>query len=75
MFRPAKSYLKNRPIWHQLEHRIQGHILFSFLAFALWKTLAKWMERSGLGRGVITVLEESSQLKANDVILRTTTGR
>jgi hypothetical protein len=75
VFRTAKSDLKIRPIWHQLEHRVQGHILFSFLAYALWKTLQIWMERSGLGRGVRTVIEECARLKANDVILKTSAGR
>lgn len=75
VFRTGKSELKIRPIWHQLEHRVQGHILFSFLAYALWKTLQIWMERSGLGRGVRTVIEEFARLKANDVILKTSVGR
>jgi transposase len=75
IFRTGKSDLKIRPIWHQLERRVQGHILFSFLAYALWKTLQIWMERSGLGRGVRTVVEELARLKANDVILKTSTGR
>lgn len=75
VFRHEKTDLKLRPIWHQLAHRVQGHILFSFLAYALWKTLQIWMERSGLGRGVRTVLEELARLKANDVILKTSTGR
>ena len=74
-FRTGKSDLKIRPIWHQLEHRVQAHILFSFLAYALWKTLQIWMQRSGLGRGVRTVLEEFARIKANDVILRTSAGR
>jgi transposase len=75
VFRTGKSDLKIRPLWHQLEHRVQGHILFSFLAYALWKTLQIWMERSGLGRGVRTVIEECARLKANDVILKTSAGR
>jgi transposase len=74
VFRTGKSDLKIRPIWHQLQRRVQGHILFSFLAYALWKTLQIWMERSGLGRGVRTVLEEFARLKANDVILKTSAG-
>ena len=74
-FAPEKSDLKIRPIWHQLEHRVQGHILFSFMAYALYKTLQIWMERSGLGRGVRTVIEEFARLKANDVILKTSAGR
>jgi len=75
VFRTAKSDLKIRPIWHQLEHRVQTHILFSFLAYATWKTLQIWMDRTGLGRGVRTVLEEFARLKANDVILRTSAAR
>jgi len=75
VFRTGKSDLKIRPIWHQLEHRVQAHILFSFLAYALWKTLQIWMQRSGLGRGVRTVLEEFARIKANDVTLRTSAGR
>ncbi len=75
VFRTGKSELNIRPIWHHLEHRVQGHILFSFLAYALWKTLQIWMDRCGLGRGVRTVLEEFARIKASDVILRTSTGR
>ncbi len=74
-FRAQKTELKVRPIWHQLEKRVQAHILFSFLAYALWKTLQTWMERSGLGRGARTVIEEFARIKANDVILPTTAGR
>jgi transposase len=75
VFRTGKSDLKIRPIWHQLEHRVQGYILFSFLAYTLWKALQIWMERSGLGRGVRTVIKEFARLKANDVILKTSAGR
>jgi transposase len=75
VFRTGKSDLRIRPIWHQLEHRVQGHILFSFLAYALWKTLQMWMERAGLGRGVRTVLEELARLKSTDVVLGSSCGR
>ena len=74
-FRTAKSELRIRPIWHQIEHRVQAHVLFSFLAYALWKTLQAWMQGAGLGRGVRTLLEELARIKACDVILPTTTGR
>lgn len=75
VFRTGKSDLRIRPIWHQLQHRVQGHILFSFLAYALWKSLQIWMERAGLGRGVRTVLEEVARLKSTDVVLGTSCGR
>ena len=74
-FRTHKSELRVRPIWHQLEQRVQAHILFSFLAYALWKTLQTWMERAGLGSGVRTVLEEFARIKAVDVLLPSSCGR
>jgi transposase len=74
-FKTEKSDLHIRPLWHHTEERVQGHILFSFLAYALWKTLQTWMDRAGLGRGVRTLLEECARIKACDVLLRTSTGR
>ena len=74
-FRTEKTELSIRPIWHQTERRVEAHILFSFLAYAMWKTLQTWMDRAGLGRGVRTVIEEFARLKATDVILPTTAGR
>ena len=74
-FKTEKTELAIRPIWHQLEHRVQAHVLFSFLAYAMWKTLQTWMERSGLGRGARTVIEELARIKAADVVLPTTAGR
>jgi len=74
-FRTTKSDLRIRPIWHQIDRRVEAHILFSFLAYALWRTLGAWMERAGLGRGVRTVLEELSRLKASDIVLPASTGR
>jgi transposase len=74
-FRTQKSELHLRPIWHHREDRVQAHILFSFLAYAMWKTLEQWMERSGLGNGPRTVIEEFQRIKATDVVLPTSTGR
>jgi len=75
VFRTEKSELNIRPIWHQLEDRVRAHVLFSFLAYGMWKTLQAWMERSGLGRSARTVIEELARIKATDVILPTTAGR
>ena len=74
-FRAEKSELRVRPIWHHLEHRVQAHILFSFIAYALWKTLQTWMARAGLGSGPRTLIEECTRIKACDVLLRTSSGR
>lgn len=74
-FRVHKSELDIRPIHHQLEKRVQAHILFSFLGYAMWKTLEMWMARSGLGNGPRTVLEEVAKLKMVDLIMPTSTSR
>jgi transposase len=69
-FRISKDELKIRPIWHHKEHRVRAHILVSFLAYVLWKTLAGWMQRSGLGDAPRTLLEEFAKIKSGDVVLQ-----
>ena len=70
-FRISKDELEIRPIWHQTEQRVLAHILVCFLAYVLWKSLAGWMQRSGLGDAPRTVLEELAKIKSGDVILPT----
>ena len=70
-FRIAKDELEIRPIWHQKEERVLAHILVCFLAYVLWKTLAQWMRRSGLGDAPRTVLMEPAKIKSGDVVLPT----
>jgi transposase len=74
-FRTHKSELHLRPIWHHYEEHVQAHILFSFLAYVIWKTLEQWMSRSGLGNGPRPVIEELARIKTNDVVLPTSTSR
>ena len=74
-FRTQKSELNLRPIWHHKEDRVQAHILFSFLAYAMWKMLELWMSRCGLGNGPRPLIEEFDRIKTNDVILPTSNGR
>jgi len=74
-FRTQKSELNLRPIWHHKEDRVQAHILFSFLAYAMWKMLGLWMSRCGLGNGPRPLIEEFDRIKTNDVILPTSNGR
>jgi transposase len=68
-FRIAKDELVIRPIWHQKADRVKSHILVCFLAYVLWKTLAQWMRRAGLGDAPRTLLEEFSRIKSADVVL------
>jgi transposase len=68
-FRIAKDELSIRPIWHHKEDRVRAHILVCFLAYVLWKTLAGWMQRAGLGDAPRTLLEEFAKIKSGDVVL------
>jgi transposase len=68
-FRITKDELVMRPIWHQKEDRVKAHILVCFVAYVLWKTLAGWMRRSGLGDAPRSVLNELAKIKSSDVIL------
>lgn len=76
-FRIAKDELVIRPIWHQKADRVKAHILVCFLAYVLWKSLAQWMRRAGLGDAPRTVLEEFAKIKSGDLVLptRTSNGR
>jgi transposase len=70
-FRIHKDELAIRPIWHHKDERVQAHILVCFLAYVLWKTLAQWMQRSGLGDAPRTLLAELAKIKSGDVVLPT----
>jgi transposase len=73
-FRIHKDELCIRPIWHHKAERVQAHILVCFLAYVLWKTLAQWMQRSGLGEAPRTLLDEMAKIKSGDVVLPTRTA-
>jgi len=73
--RTLKSELCLRPMFHQTQRRIHAHVLVAFIAYAMTKTLQKWMENSGLGRGFRTVVEEFARIKCCEVVLPTSTGR
>jgi transposase len=68
-FRIEKDDLGIRPIWHQKENRVLGHILVCFLAYVLWKALAQWMRQAGLGDAPRTLIEEFAKIKSGDVVL------
>lgn len=73
-FRITKSDLSIRPIWHQREERVLGHILVCFLAFCMWKALEGWQSRAGLGNSPRTLLEELKRLQCVDVVLPVVDG-
>ena len=73
-FRIQKSDLQLRPIWHQKEARVQAHILVCFLAYVLWKTLARWCHAVGLGDEPRKVFTDLQAIRLVDVVLPTRTG-
>ena len=70
-FRITKDELEIRPNWHQKQERVEAHMLVCFLAYVLWKTLAGWMRRAGLGDAPRTLVEEFAKIKSGDVVLPT----
>jgi transposase len=68
-FRITKDELAIRPIWHHKDDRVKAHILVCFLAYALWKTLAGWMQKAGMGDAPRTLLYDLAKIKSGDVIL------
>ncbi len=66
--------MKIRPIWHQKEERVQGHILVCFLAYVLWKTLGQCCSGAGLGDEPRRMFDELARIKLVDVLLPTRTG-
>ena len=47
VFRDMKSVLESRPIYHQKDETIRGHVFCSFLALVLRKELQNRLEKSG----------------------------
>jgi transposase len=68
-FRIHKDELGLRPIWHQKEDRVRTHVLVSFLAYVLWKTLGHWMRAGGLGDAPRKLVEDLANIKSGDVVL------
>jgi transposase len=74
-FKCLKSELGIRPIYHQLEHRVEAHILIAFLAYCLTVTLKHRLQAHAPGLTPRAVLEKLSAIQMLDVWLPTTDGR
>jgi transposase len=73
-FRCLKTDLKIRPIHHQLEQRVDAHILVAFLGYCLMVTLKKRLEPHGPGLTPKAVLEKLASIQMIDVWIPTTQG-
>jgi hypothetical protein len=74
-FKCLNSELGIRPIYHQLEHRVEAHILVAFLAYCLMVTLKHRLQAHAPGLTPRTVLEKLAAIQSLDVWLPTTDGR
>src|SRR5207247_8610364 len=74
---PAKAGgdLAIRPIFHQVEARIEAHIFIAFLAYCLHVTLARRLRALAPGLTPRSVLEKFAAMQMIDVHLPTTDGR
>lgn len=74
-FKTMKSELGIRPLYHQLGHRVEAHILVAFLAYCLLVTLKNRLQALAPGLTPKAVLEKLSTIQMLDVWLPTTDQR
>ena len=74
-FKNLKGDLAIRPIFHQLEARIEAHVFIAFLAYCLQVTLARRLHALAPGLTPRSVLEKFAAMQMIDVHLPATDGR
>lgn len=74
-FKTLKSDLAVRPVHHQLEHRMEAHILVAFLGYCLQVTLRQKLAAHAPGLTPRQTLSSLQSIRMVDVHLPTTDGR
>ena len=74
-FKDLKADLKVRPIFHQLESRIEAHIFVSFLAYCLHTTLRNLARGEAAGLTSQAILQKFAAIQMLDVHLPTDDAR
>jgi Transposase DDE domain len=74
-FKTMKDDLQLRPIYHQLEERIEAHIFVAFLAYCLHVTLRARLKPLAPGLTPRAVLDKFAAIQMLDVHFPTTDGR
>ena len=75
VFRSLKSELGIRPIYHQLEHRADAHVLIAFLAYCLQVTLKNRILIDAPGLTPAAVLEKLATIQLVEVWIPMVDGR
>lgn len=73
-FRSMKSPLAERPIFHQLQNRVQTHIFLCLLAYHLLVAIEKTFLDKGIHTSWATIREELKTHQVNTIVLHTPTG-
>jgi len=74
-FKCLKSELGIRPIHHQVESRVEAHILVAFLGYCLMVTLKQRLQEHAPGLTPRAVLDKLAAIQMLDVWFPTTDGR
>ena len=74
-FRELKGDLGLRPVYHQLEDRIEAHIFTSFMALCLLTTLRAIARKHAPGLTPRQIIDKMKTVKMVDVDMPTTDGR
>jgi transposase len=74
-FKNLKDDLQLRPIYHQLEERIEAHIFVAFIAYCLHVTLRARLKPLAPGLTPRAVLDKLAAIQMLDVHFPTTDGR
>jgi DDE family transposase len=74
-FKSMKSDLAIRPVFHQLQHRVEAHLFVAFMGYCLMAALRKLIEPAAPGLSPRAVLEQLGAIKMVDVCLPATDGR
>jgi hypothetical protein len=74
-FKNLKGDLAIRPVFHQVERRIEAHIFIAFLAYCLQVTLQRRLHALAPGLTARSALEKFAAVQMIDVHLPTTDGR
>src|ERR1700722_16397516 len=75
VFRSLKSELRIRPVYHQLEHRADAHVMIAFLAYCLQVTLKNRTMIHAPGLTPAAVLEKLATIQMVEVWIPTLDGR
>ncbi|MBF0434107.1 MAG: IS1634 family transposase [Magnetococcales bacterium] len=75
VFKELKGDLAVRPVYHQLDNRIEAHIFVAFIAYCLQVTLKQRLRALAPGLAPRAVFEKFAAIQMVDVHLPTTDGR